>query len=57
MSATKRNIAVKSNPLPPTNLHSGAEDLSSAEMPEVIVVADKIEEGIHRFIVPPARAH
>ena len=45
MSATKRNIAVKSNPLPPTNLHSGAEDLSSAEMPEVIVVADKIEEA------------
>ncbi len=45
MNATERNIAVKSNPLPPTKLQSGAEDLSSAEMPEVIVVADKIEEA------------
>jgi len=44
MNANQRNIAVKSNPLPPTMLQSGAGDLSSAEMPEVIVVADQNEE-------------
>ena len=41
---TSLNIAVKSNPLPPTKLKSGAGDLSSAEMPEVIVLADNNEE-------------
>ena len=41
---TSLNIAVKSNPLPPTKLKSGAEDLSSAEMPEVIVIPDNNEE-------------
>jgi septum site-determining protein MinC len=35
----ERKTAVKSNPLPPTKLQSVAGDLSSAEMPEVIVVA------------------
>jgi len=46
MNANQRNIAVKSNPLPPTKLPSGAGDLSSAEMPEVIVVADPNEEYV-----------
>lgn len=40
----ERNISVKTNPLPPTRLQSGAGDLSSAEMPEVIVVADNSED-------------
>ena len=41
----ERNISVKTNPLPPTRLQSVAGDLSSAEMPEVIVVADNSEES------------
>ncbi len=36
----ERNISVKPNPLSPTKSKSGAGDLSSAEMPEVIVVPD-----------------
>jgi septum site-determining protein MinC len=43
MNANQRNIAVKSNPLPPTKLQSVAGDLSSAEMPEVIVVPQNDE--------------
>ncbi len=39
----ERNIAVRTNPLPPTKLPSVAGDLSSAEMPEVIVVAQNDE--------------
>jgi len=45
MNANQRNIAVKSNPLPPTKLQSVVGDLSSAEMPEVIVVAAKNKES------------
>ncbi len=39
----ERNIAVKPNPLPPTKFQSGAGDLSSAEMPEVVFVAETEE--------------
>jgi septum site-determining protein MinC len=52
MNANQRNIAVKSNPLPPTKLQSVAGDLSSAEMPEVIVVADKNEEPVGNVPAP-----
>ncbi len=48
----ERNIAVKTNPLPPTKFQSGAGDLSSAEMPEVIVVADKNEELADNVLAP-----
>lgn len=44
MNANERNIAVKSNPPPLTKFKSGAEDLSSAEMPEVIVAEDNNDE-------------
>lgn len=47
MNANQRNIAVKSNPLPPTKLQSVVGDLSSAEMPEVIVVAAQNEESFN----------
>jgi septum site-determining protein MinC len=40
-----RNIPVRTNPLSPTRLQSVVGDLSSAEMPEVIVVADSSEES------------
>ncbi|TYQ26803.1 septum site-determining protein MinC [Pseudanabaena sp. UWO311] len=43
MNANQRNIAVKSNPPHPTKLQSVAGDLSSAEMPEVIVVTQNDE--------------
>ncbi len=43
----ERNTAVKSNPLPPTKLQSVVGDLSSAEMPEVIVVAPQDEESFN----------
>ncbi|PZO36454.1 MAG: septum site-determining protein MinC [Pseudanabaena frigida] len=46
MNANERSTAVRTNPLPPTKLKSGAGDLSSAEMPEIVVVADKNEESI-----------
>ncbi|PZV14748.1 MAG: septum site-determining protein MinC [Pseudanabaena sp.] len=52
MNANKQNIAVKTNPLPPTKLQSGAGDLSSAEMPEVIVVADNNEETDSTTLTP-----
>ena len=41
----ERNIPVRTNPLSPTRLQSVVGDLSSAEMPEVIVVADSSEES------------
>ncbi len=47
----ERNTAVRTNPLPPTKLHSGAGDLSSAEMPEVIVMADN-EEHVGNLPAP-----
>lgn len=43
MNVNERNIAVRTNPLSPSKLQSGAGDLSSAEMPEVIVVPDNQE--------------
>jgi septum site-determining protein MinC len=43
MNANQRNTSVKSNPLPPTKLQSVVGDLSSAEMPEIIVVAQNDE--------------
>ena len=52
MNANQRNIAVKSNPLPPTKFQSVAGDLSSAEMPEVIVVADQNEEYLGNVPAP-----
>jgi septum site-determining protein MinC len=48
----ERNISVKTNPLPPTRLQSGAGDLSSAEMPEVVVVADNSEESAGNVPAP-----
>ena len=47
----ERNIAVRTNPLSPTKSQSGAGDLSSAEMPEVIVVPDN-EEFIGNIPAP-----
>jgi len=52
MNANQRNIAVKSNPLPPTKVQSVAGDLSSAEMPEVIVVDDQNEEYVGNVPAP-----
>ncbi|WP_223805493.1 septum site-determining protein MinC [Pseudanabaena sp. UWO310] len=52
MNANQRNIAVKSNPLPPTKLQSVAGDLSSAEMPEVIVVTEKSEDSLGNVPAP-----
>ena len=52
MNANERNIAVKSNPLSPAKLQSGAGDLSSAEMPEVIVVTDKNDESVDIALAP-----
>jgi septum site-determining protein MinC len=46
MQPSVTNIAVKSNLLLITKLQSGAEDLSSAEMPEVIVVSDEEPVGV-----------
>lgn len=51
MNVNKRNIAVRSNPLPPTKFQSGAGDLSSAEMPEVIVVPNN-EEPVGNIPAP-----
>ncbi len=48
----ERNISVRTNPLPPTKLQSGAGDLSSAEMPEVIVVVDNSEESAGNVPAP-----
>jgi septum site-determining protein MinC len=39
----ERNIAARTNPLPPTKLPSVAGDLSSAEMPEIIVLTQNEE--------------
>ena len=47
----ERNISVRSNPLPPTQIKSVAGDLSSAEMPEVIVVPNN-EEFIGNIPAP-----
>ncbi|MFN4788465.1 MAG: septum site-determining protein MinC [Pseudanabaena sp.] len=51
MNVNERNIAVRTNPLSPSKLQSGAGDLSSAEMPEVIVVPD-FQEPIGNIPAP-----
>ncbi|MFZ4557543.1 MAG: septum site-determining protein MinC [Pseudanabaena sp.] len=48
----ERNISVRTNPLPPTRLQSVVGDLSSAEMPEVVVVADNSEESASHVPAP-----
>lgn len=51
MNVNERVTVVKSNPLPVNKFKSNAEDLSSAEMPEVIVTHDN--DQLNGFIPAP----